>query len=731
MEIATEKTVLGDFDDASFEHFGQSFRFFRKGQEYWVNAVDTDGVAKDMWVEYTFGFYPLQQYLIPFPDGRYQALQVCWDSRPEEEGGQKWYHLYPDEAVPPEDPLHWTRRHFNWNYMCADCHSTNLRKNFDTETMSYRTSWSEMNVSCEACHGPGSEHLRWADAQSTTTKGSSGEKSKSAPKSGDFGDLKDYLDSKGLVVHLKEPGEKKGEWMWTVDPATQQPKRRQPLQSNVQVETCAPCHSHRTLVEPVWTEGAPLQDTHIPSILSERLYHADGQLKEETYVYGSFTQSKMFHHGVRCTDCHNPHSMKLVAPGNALCVRCHVADRYDSESHHFHPVGSAGASCVECHMPTQTYMGVDARRDHSLRIPRPDMAREIGAPDACTKCHVDQTQDWAAEHFFAWWGHGPRNVHYGEILAAARRNDPGSWSSLLALAGDMDRPALARAAALETAAQQGPSPELTKAIQGRLSDPNARVRLEALTALFEYPARERLTIAGASLHDAARSVRTEAARVLAAAHGDFDEAQKLAFEKASAEFIARQEAIWDRGAGHLMLANYYLDLGDSAAAEKAFRLAQKVEPEFLPARIQFAEMLYATNRPSEAESEFRAAITAVMTDQDRGLAHESLARFLIRLKRYDEGLSELELAAKLLPESSGTQYFYGVALNSMGRFPDALPHLEKAHQLEPQNLTYLIGLATICRDAGKIDDALRYSRLALSLQPQNPQLQELVRSLER
>lgn len=730
MNPATEEFVLGDFDDAVFDHHGQVFRFFRKGDEYWIHAADEEGRPRDMKVEYTFGHYPLQQYLIPFPGGRYQALQVCWDSRPAEEGGQRWYHLYPDEPVPPDDLLHWTRRHFNWNYMCADCHSTNLEKGFDPETLSYDTSWSEMNVSCEACHGPGSEHVRWAGAK---------RRAEAAPDDPvareEFAALKDYVASKGLLVALKEPGSDPSEFPWAIDPATGQPKRTRPLASDVQLETCAPCHSHRTLLEPKWTPGRPLQDTHAPSVLTDRLYHHDGQIKEEVYVYGSFVQSKMHHAGVRCSDCHNPHSMKLVAPGNALCVRCHQADPYDTPTHHFHPVGSSGASCVECHMPTQNYMGVDARRDHSLRIPRPDLAKDLGAPDACTKCHADRDQDWAAQWFGQWWGGGPRNAHYGEILASARRGEAGSAPRLAALAADLSQPALVRAAAVETAGRFGPTEEATRILGGRLADPDASVRAEAFGALLGWPAAQRLALASAhagpaaGLDDPARRVRTEAARALAAAHASFDEVQRAAFGKAAAEFVEKQEAISDRAAGHMMSAAFYLDLGRSAEAEAAFRLAQRVEPEFIPVRVNFAEMLFASNRPDEAESELRAAIEAAMTDNDRGIARESLARLLVRRKRYDEGIVELLAAAALLPQSAETQYFCGVALNSLGRFPEALPYLEKARALAPNHLEYLVGLATVCRDAGKLDLALRYAREALVLDPGNPQLRQLVASL--
>jgi tetratricopeptide (TPR) repeat protein len=715
MNPATEEFVLGDFDNSEFEHFGQKFRFFRKGEEYWINAQDESGEYRDMKVEYTFGHFPLQQYLIPFDGGKYQALQVCWDSRPEEEGGQRWYHLYPDEPVPADDLLHWSRRHFNWNYMCADCHSTNLQKNFDPDTLTYHTTWTDMNVTCEACHGPGSEHVKWAEADKAAGAGT-------APES-DFSELKKYVKSKGLVVTLKEPEE----GGWVIDPETNLPKRSVPIQSDVQVETCARCHSHRQLMEPNYTAGQSFHDTHLPSVISDRLYHHDGQIDEEVYVYGSYVQSKMFHAGVRCTDCHNPHSMKLKLPGNSLCLQCHQGE-LNTPAHHFHPIDSTGASCVECHMPEQPYMGIDYRRDHSIRIPRPDLAKEIGAPDACTQCHEDQSQDWAIEHFKNWWGAGPRNAHYGEILAAARAGQPGSMDRLIALANDPDRPWIVRAAAVETVGQQAPTPESVGAILRSLEDPDPVVRAEGLSALLVYPATQRRA-AIPLLDDPVKSVRATAARVVAPIRNELDEAGLASFERAAKDLYDRQSAIFDRAAGHMDLALFYTDLGDLEKAEATYRAAAKVEPEFVPARVNLAELLYDQNKPKEAEEVFREAVEAAMLPENEGLARDALARFLIRMKRYDEGIEELRQATELMPRHAQTHYFYGVALNSTGRFEEALPYLEKAHELDRYNVEYLTGLSAILRDAGNTEKALFYAREALKVQPENPQLQQLVQSL--
>ena len=714
---ATDDSVLGNFNDVTFEHFGHSSKFYRKGKEFWVNTEDENGKPTDYQISYTFGHYPLQQYLISFPGGRYQALQICWDSRPKEEGGHRWYHLYPDEAIPPDDILHWTKRHFNWNYMCADCHSTNLRKNFDPEKNTYHTEWSEINVSCEACHGPGSVHLEWAKADEAKKKGEPLPNLEAISK---------YVESKGLVVRLKEPEQ----GAWIINPQTGQPERTVALKSDVQVDTCARCHAHRQLMEPNYVAGSSFHDTHSPSVLSDQLYHHDGQIDEEVYVYGSFVQSKMYHAGVRCTDCHHPHTMKILATGNALCVRCHEPGKYDSPAHHFHQADSTGAQCVECHMPAKNYMVVDGRRDHSLRIPRPDVAKKIGTPDACTNCHQDKDIDWATEAFFERWGKGPRNAHYGEILASARANDPGSLDQLIALASDLDRPGIVRATAVEELGFQAGDPRVFRTLAERLKDSDPAVRKTALASLLPFPPAQRVVWAGPLLSDPVRSVRTEAARILAGAVPQLTVAQKTAFDVAAKEFVTRQNAILDRAAGHMGLGLFYTDTGDIEKALAAYRDAKRIEPEFVPARINLAELLFQLNRPKEAEKEFRGAVEAAALPENEGQARDALARFLIRLKRHAEGIEELKKATKLMPSHAATQYFYGVALNSIKQVDEALYYLKRATDLDPNNLEYLTGAAAICRDARKIDLAVKYVRRALALEPNNPQLQQFLNSLE-
>ncbi len=395
MQPASPDTVLGDFADVSFTHRGITSSFSQRDGGFFVHTDGPDGDVTEFRVTHTFGVTPLQQYLVEFPNGRRQVLPLCWDARDTDDDGQRWFHLYPDETIPHGDELHWTGPNQNWNFMCAECHSTDLQRGYDLQADAYNTTWSEIDVSCEACHGPGSRHYLWAA----------------------FGlDATDY-DNRGLTVRLRDTDG----GGWVMDMATGNAKRTVPRRSPTEVETCARCHARRLVINVRDEPGQSLLDTYIPSLLTERLYHADGQILGEVYVYGSFVQSKMYREGVTCGDCHEPHGLALLAEGNALCAKCHLPDRYDTPKHHFHEQlapGTPGTSCVDCHMPSRTYMVVDPRRDHSMRVPRPDLTVSLGTPNACNGCHADRSARWAADTVDDWYGARP--PHYGEALHAGR-----------------------------------------------------------------------------------------------------------------------------------------------------------------------------------------------------------------------------------------------------------------------------------------------------------------------
>ena len=675
MQEATQDTVLGDFNNTTFTNFGLTSTFSQNDGRFFVRTDGPDGKLQDYEIQYTFGVTPLQQYLIEFPGGRYQVLGIAWDTRPVEEGGQRWFHLYPDEKIPHDDILHWTGPNQNWNSRCAECHSTNLRKNYDLEHDRYETTWSEIDVSCEACHGPGSNHVQWADA---------------------LADGGDYPDDggKGLLVRLKEHGDAE----WTLDPEKATATRREPLPSHVQSETCARCHSRRRVIHDDYIHGRSFLDTHIPSLLVEGLYHRDGQIQDEVYVYGSFLQSKMYSAGVTCSDCHEPHSLELYDQGNGLCTRCHRSTTFNTPSHHFHEPESPGAQCVACHMPANVYMVVDPRRDHSLRIPRPDLSLTLQSPNACNQCHKDRSTQWAVDAVTQWYGseHG-NEPHFGEVLQDGRAGTPKANSGLASLMTDPMKPGIVRASAV--ALLRPPvSPETMQALLKALEEKDPLIRSTAVSALEILEPEHRLAVGPRFLQDPVRAVRIEAARVLASVPPqrlNFEE--RAALDVATTEFIDSQLANAEQPGSHGNLGLFYADRGQFSQAEAAYRKALQLESSFYPALVNLADLYRLQSRDQEGETILRQALKLAPDDAN---VHHALGLLLVRLSRKEEALEFFRQAATLQPDDPRHTYVYGIALNSMGRRGEAITVLEEAHHRHATNPQILQALLTLHRDQG-------------------------------
>ena len=729
MQEATEHTVLGDFDQAKFNYFGVTSTFFKRGGRYFVNTEGADGELHDYEIAYCFGVYPLQQYLIEFPGGRYQALSICWDARTRQQGGQRWFHLYPEERITHDDELHWTGHNQNWNFMCAECHSTNLQKNYNQITNTYHTTWSDIDVSCEACHGPGSTHVLWAERGLTSTgpnslrqDDKSREEAHDVYRSGSTGNLD--AEKIGLVFQLKEPVAGR----WVLDADTKKYRRSRPLVSDIQLETCSRCHSRRHVVDDDYRHGRRLLDQHQPSVLVDPVYHADGQIFGEAYVYGSFVQSKMHHAGVRCTDCHDPHRLDVYATGNALCATCHLSDQFDDPSHHFHSEGSTGASCVACHMPERHYMIVDPRRDHSIRIPRPDLSVKFGWPNACNNCHVDKDAQWAANAVDGWYPPDHQHPeHYGEAIAFGREGMPGAEKKLNRLIGDATAPAIARATAFSLLAQTTPAPS-ADVIAAGIGDPDPLVRLHALSTLETFVPLERLPIGGALLGDEIKAVRVEATRVLAAVPPQAmskDEAFEL--HQGIEEFIGVQNSNADRAAGHLNLGNLYRDRSRIEEAEEAYRNAIRIEPHAVQPYVNLADLYRDQMREKECEDILRQAIAKI---PDAASAHYAFGLALIRQQRVSDAVASLRQAALLAPDSPRLNYVYALALNSTGRFEEAMQVLEEAHHQLPYNRDLLLLMTTISRDRNNNKKAMVYARKLVEMYPQDKSFLQLLEQLD-
>lgn len=554
IQVATPRTVLGRFDGTRFTYAGVTTTLFRRGADYVVNTEGPDGAFRDYKVRYAFGVFPLQQYLLELPGGRLQALGVSWDSRPDSVGGQRWFFLFPGNRIEHTDSRHWTGRRQNWNFMCADCHSTAVRKGYQPATDSYNTTRSELSVGCEACHGPGSRHAAGTRYPQW---------------------MRSLL---GYDTRLPARLDEHRSARWVLETGARTAHRSVLRTNDREIETCAQCHARRVHMADGYTAGKPLLDYYIPSLLMPGLYHPDGQQQDEVYTYASFAQSKMYAVGVTCSDCHEPHSAKPRAPGNAVCAQCHRPAAYDTSAHHFHPAGP-GTSCVGCHMPTTTYMQVDARHDHSMRIPRPDLTERLGVPNACAKCHADRSASWAAAQIRAHFPNpNPGFQHFANVFAADERGEPWAPDSLAAMAGDATVPWLVRASALARLSAWGGT-VAQRAGRSALADPHPLVRLAALQALETLPPPERIALAVPRLRDSTRSVRQAAAWLLAPVSRSLrDSADRIAYARAEREFIDAQLYNADQSGNRLSLGALYYQLGqlDSAIAE--FRAAVRLDP---------------------------------------------------------------------------------------------------------------------------------------------------------
>ncbi|MBV8189911.1 MAG: tetratricopeptide repeat protein [Alphaproteobacteria bacterium] len=693
MAKATPATVLGDFSGKDFEHKGVRSRFFTKDGKYVVRTQGADGKPADFEIAYTFGVDPLQEYLIELPGGHLQPLTIAWDV-----ARKRWFQLQPDEDAPPGDWLHWTGRGQNANTTCIGCHTTGFEKRYDAVADSFASRWSEIDVSCQSCHGPGASHVAWANSAS----GKAAEKT-SAGKTG---------PRYGLAV----------------DYARLDPQSR--------IEPCAMCHSRRSELTGTFDAGRPFMDQFLPADLRAGYYHADGQQDDEVYVYGSFRQSKMYRLGVTCTDCHDAHTSKLKAEGNAVCTQCHsptgdrrfptAAKLFDDPSHHHHPMGSKSAECTSCHMPAKNYMVVHSRPDHGLRVPRPDLSVKIGTPNACTACHTDKPASWAAQAVERWYGHErSAEPHFAEAFAAGRAGQPEARPMLARLVADAQEPAIVRATALDLLRPYGEA-AFVPAMQS-LGDADPAVRRAAVAALEGARPGTRLAQLAPLLSDPVRAVRIEAARVLSSVLAtEFDAAQRAKFEAALAEFVAAQRVSLDTPGAWLNLAVVAENQGRRDEAEQEYLGALRLDPDFTPGRLNLVRFYSVNDRLRDGERILRDGLARLPLQGD---LHYSLGLLLAEQNRLSEAVTELAEAARLVGDRPRVHYNHALALQRLGRRPEAEVALLKAQSLAPTDRDTIYALAVFYAQDRRWFLAVPWAEKLVALDPTDPGAQQFLGQL--
>lgn len=680
MMVADENSVKGDFNNATFNYNGIISTFYKKNGKYMVKTDGPDGKLHDYEITYTFGIYPLQQYMIKFPNGKVQVLDPTWDNRAKEDGGQRWYHIRKDENVIAGDPVHWTGPNMNWNYMCADCHSTNLKKNYDEKTKAYLTTYDSINVSCESCHGPASEHIKWTTNQTST------------------------LQNKGFPLSFKNSKQKP----WREQDST----LRKALQTQ-ELNVCAKCHSRRTQLDDEFVAGDNFHDHYLPVNLDEGLYFSDGKIQDEVYVYNSFIQSKMFEEGVTCSDCHNPHTLERKGSGDKVCAQCHQPNVYEAPAHHKHKKGAKGSSCIDCHMPARTYMGIDSRNDHSFRVPRPDLSvnnKEL--PNACNLCHKDKSPEWASDVMKKWYGEIPKGAqNFSHALESLRSNSADAPKTLYSvLMGDS--PKIAKATVTQYLGNY-PNKQTYMTTLQMLRNSDPMIRRSALQALEAFPVKLRVKETFKILKDPVKIVRIEAARQLASFPlGQLDEERKAILTKAINEYEKTLLFSADRPEAQLSLALFYTQKKMFKKAEKAYKEAINLQVMFVPAYINYSDFLLQSGKEEESFAILQRGLKEV---PNIAILHHSLGLSYIRSKEYVKANEKLKKAVELDPTNARFSYVYAVSLGE-GKPQEAISILEKAYEENTGNMEIVSGLIYYSKKVGNAKKTTQYENILKSLQ---------------
>ncbi|MEJ2086133.1 MAG: tetratricopeptide repeat protein, partial [Acidobacteriota bacterium] len=561
-------------------------------------------------------------------------------------------------------------------------------------------------VACEACHGPGSKHVAWAEAAAMGRE--------SQFDNGHF----------GLEVRLKDPG--RGTWM--VSPETGKGMRLAPLPARSEIETCARCHARRSVVWDEYIFGRPIMDSHRPALLVEGLYQADGQILEEVYVDGSFLQSRMYQKGVTCSDCHDPHSLGMIFPGDKVCRRCHAQSTFETKSHHFHQPGTPGAACVDCHMRDRNYMVVDPRHDHSMRIPRPNLTLEIGTPNACNDCHKEKSAQWSVDWVNKWYGpEAPKGLLGTKALYAARTQTVDAELRLRELIDDAEIPAIVRATALAEL-ERYLTPGSMSLVGRSLGDPDPLVRMGALIAAQAMSAQDRIRLAYPLLDDPVRAVRVEATRLLAEVPGQAMTAEQRSRLAGALEEYRRSQLVdADRPEANVNLGWLASRLGNLGNAESYYRRAIELDETFIPAYVNLADLYRMQERDAEGEQLLRSVLAEYPQSAE---LHHVLGLSLVRLGRLDEALELFAQAVELQPDAARYAYVYAVALYDSGRPKEAIAALEGAHQRMPTDFDILSALVSYTMQEGNRQKSLLYAKKLLALRPGDADLQRLIRQIE-
>jgi tetratricopeptide (TPR) repeat protein len=684
------------FVPASTLHHGTQQTSFRKaGEQFEIVAPGLKSATEIFSVERIIGDSPLRQMLVPFPGGRWQATEAAYDPR-----SNQWFNVFGGEDRKAGEWGHWTGRGMNWNSMCATCHNTRLRKDYDATNDVYHTAMAERSVGCESCHGPMRAHNDWQHAH----------------KGG----------------HAK-------------DPTIQKMSRDQMF------DNCAACHSRRTELTGDPKPGESFFDHHMLSIADDSgTFYPDGQVHDEDYEVSAFLGSKMYQHGVRCADCHDFHTAKVRLPGNMMCLSCHATGQNKApvinpvtHSHHkvygfdtngvmlaidlaaykSNAIKETGGECVNCHMPQTVYMQRHSRHDHGFTIPDPLLTKQFGIPNACNRCHQDKDTDWSLKNVENWYGDKMNRPtrERAQLIARARNGDDSAREGLLKIlkTDPQDYWRAVAARLLERWVEETP---VAGALAEKLSDTNALVRqsaVQSLSTLGESMSPEIRAALKQRLDDPSQNVRVAAALSLAPSLDLQSRAGRDLLQ------MFRQSA--DQPGGQMQLGNFELSRGDATNALAHFQTAERWDAYSPEIRQELAIVFSQLGRPEDAVKELQEAVKLAPNEAE---FHFKLALAWNELGESAKALAELGEAVKLNPRHARAQYNLGLARNAAGNPEGAIQALLAAEAADPRDPSIPYARATIQARLGQYDQARQAARRALELNPRFTDAANLLSQLQ-
>ena len=661
-------------DQVSFTHGGVETTPLTTANKFHISTLGFKGTTDSHQIDRVIGHEPLRQFLVPHQGGRLQAVDAAFDPHAND-----WFSVYGEEDRRPGEWGHWTGRGMNWNSMCAACHNTRLRKNYDEATDAYKTTMAEMSVGCEACHGPMKKHVDWRHEY----KGSN------------------------------EP-----------DPTSKQFSRQQIL------DTCGSCHSRRAELTGDFQPGADYNDHYNLTVPDESdTFYPDGQVRDEDYVFTSFLSSRMHAAGVHCLDCHQAHSTKTILPGNALCMRCHNGSYPNSPkisplAHSHHTEESQGNQCVNCHMPQTTYMERHARRDHGFTIPDPLMTKHLNIPNACNRCHEDKDVDWAINATDDWYGEKMDRYtrQRAQWMAGGRQGLESSRDPLIQMVIGTETP-LWKASATHLLSQWLGNSEVQQALLTGLNNTNALVRSHAAIAISPMVASGRADVTSALeslLDDPNRNVRINAAWAL---RQQLDELSRTGQELT--HFLKYNS---DQPTGQMQLGAFELSRDNLEDALAHYSKAARWDPNSPPIRHELAIVLSTAGRHQEALQELQAACRLA---PEEGEYQYKLALAWNELGKVDNTIVALQAAVRLNPMHGRAWYNLGLALNGRGDTEEAINALVSGESAVENDPDIPYARATILLQKGRQFEAEQAASRALTIQPNYLPAQQLIDSIRQ